>query len=119
MTRRKIVLRSLFLLLIPAAFGLFESLRGGDFYNGGSYALPLFLWISLEVAVLLILSLITFIQALLARSKHEPLDEENTKEKEYLYLRRIAASYLLSAGLVLLVGASLCYGGVAVISYLK
>lgn len=112
MSRKQIILRSLFVLLVPAIIGLYQSFAGQDLYGGGNYALILLMWVVFEVALLILLALIQFIRALVAGRE----DNAEIEAGKHLLLRKTAGSYLLAAGLVLLVGGSLCYGGVAVIN---
>ncbi len=111
MSRKQIILRSLFMLLVPAGIGLFQSLAGQGLYGAGNFALILLMWITLEVIILVLLALIQFIRALLL-ARQGP---EGNKHGKLLLLRKDAGSYLLAAGLVLVVGASTCYGGATVI----
>ena len=112
MTRKQIVLRSLFMLLVPAGIGLFQSLNGQGLYGGGDFALILMMWIVLEVIILVLLALVQFIRALLL-ARQGP---ESSIQGKLLRLRKDAGSYLLAAGLVLVVGASICYGGATAIN---
>lgn len=108
--RRKVIFAALAPLVLVSIGGVFADPPGGppNNYPGVGFMYIMMLAIGLEVFVLLLLGLIFYF----SRSEQEAEQVLDGKAPKY---KQRSKAFLLAAGLVLLVGTSLCFGGAAVV----
>jgi LPXTG-motif cell wall-anchored protein len=108
--KRKVILAALTPLVLMSIGAVFADPPGGppNNYPGVGYMYIMMVGIGLEVFVLLVLGLIFFI-------RRKKKDAELIQEGKVPAHKQQGKVLLLAAGLVLLVGVSLCFGGAAVV----
>jgi hypothetical protein len=108
--RRNVILAALAPLVLISIGGVFADPPGGspNNYPGVGFMYIMMITIGVEVFALLLLGLIFYFR------KNEKEGEQVLDGKAPENKQRSKA-FLLAAGLVLLVGTSLCFGGAAVI----
>lgn len=103
--RNKVLFVSLGLLMLAAILAYVADPPGGgaNTYSGLGYMMLLMMATGIEVFILLVIGIIF-------KSRKSSTDgEENARIKQQ------ANAYFLAMGLVLLVGASLCFGGATLV----
>ena len=114
--KQKIIYISLGVLLIPVAicaYTLLNSAPPVNEYRILFEGVVLGGWIIVEVAVLILISLYYSFAGAPPPRKVGKLKPKNFDPVAARRSRKIASYYHLAAGLVLLIGGSICFGGVA------
>jgi hypothetical protein len=118
--RKKIILISLGLLLIPVMYGLFESFNLSPederFQHLSPLAFPIIMmiWIVVEYCLLLLVSLIQFVRSGFWSKRINNL-LEGAKRDDQQAIRDSAISFFLASALLILIGGSICFGGTALV----
>lgn len=112
--KNKVFIVSLGILLVIAFLGYQADPPGGGHnqYAGVGYMAFMMIGIIIECIVLFTIGMILY----LGRKKKPGIDADDIQvEAQFAELQQKANAYFLAMGLVLLVGASLCFGGAGLV----
>lgn len=108
--KRKVIINAMVILglISIASYVVDQPNAGPNAYSGLGYMVFMCLGISLEFLGLLVIGIIY-------TTRRKSADGEIIRSGKVPESRQRAKAYFLAAGLVLLVGVSLCFGGVTVV----